>query len=180
MGAHQVRVGLLVAGTVFALLDTAWADPGASSPQPQAQPSGLGGAVVYVFRVPEFTVGVKTSVFFIDGTKVATMGYQGCVSLVVPPGRHEISQKWITGGMLGGNFGHALAVDADLAPGGTYYFRFDTDVSSVGPFGSTLNWQLDQVSASEGASDVATLHCHSTTFAPRTPQGAVVNGHDGH
>jgi hypothetical protein len=134
-----------------------------------------GGALVYIFRIPEMTVGVRASAFFVDGSKVATMGYQGCVSVVVPPGHHEISQKWIGGAMLGGDFHRALTVEADMAAGETYYVRFDTDVSSVQFNGAMLDWELGLVSADTGRSDVAVQHCTSVQLAPQAahpPAGA--------
>lgn len=89
----------------------------------------IGTATVYVMRPSAFAWFHRPAQVAVDDMVAGNVGNGGCVVLTLAPGAHKISVGWPFMLLTLDDAQPPVEVMADLQPGETQFYDFDTDVS---------------------------------------------------
>lgn len=102
---------------------------GAHAKPLEVLPTDSNKVAVYIVRASSLFNAANGSGFYIDGTKIASIGNGGCTALYAGPGDHKLEQGWDLFFLSDKQIAMPVHWDA----GNSYYYVLDMD----GSFGST-------------------------------------------
>jgi hypothetical protein len=126
----------------------------------EAPPPTGDNAIIYVYRIANFGASGARATFYVNDKQVFALRADGYSYFVVPPGNYVLSQDWYQGypDINFGTFTKDVKVRVSAKSGETRYFRFEANAAPAGYNEVEFQWDLHEVSASVGKSEIADKH----------------------